>query len=201
MSVVKEIKSAGILPFAVLKKRVFFLLGKEVFEPGYADSDRWGSFGGSLEEGESVEEGAAREFYEETAGVVMELAEVRQQLSETRYALYSDLHPEHHSSFRVYLMPVPYRDYPSMFRRTKHFIQYIKGDIKVIEKSQLRWFTLQEVQDTVFHRWGEDRYTRKPKFRAKFAETMRRLFDSCDLQQCCVRAAVTYNCKNHGVRR
>lgn len=184
---VKKITSAGVLPFAVFKKRVFFLLGKEVFDPSYADSDKWGSFGGKLEGFESVEEGAAREFYEETAGCIMDLPYIRQKLREKQYMLSTTLHPQSSSSFRVYLMLVSYKDYPGMFRRTRNYIQYVGGSVKLVEKSHLKWFTYREVYDTVFFRWwGQDRYARKPKFRAKFSEMMRRLMQNSDFERQCI---------------
>jgi 8-oxo-dGTP pyrophosphatase MutT (NUDIX family) len=192
---IKEITSAGILPFAIVKRNVFFLLGKEVYDPKYGDSDKWGDFSGKIEKDENVIEGAAREFYEETAGVIMDIAEAKQKLNEEKYTLYTDMHPKTHSSFRSYLLLVPYKDYPAMFRNTKQFIQYVGGNIKVIEKSKLQWFSLQEITDTLFHRWTEDRYLRKPKFRAKFAEMMRRIATDVNLQQRCIQAYLT--CDRH----
>ena len=185
---VKDISSAGILPYAVFKNRVFFLLGKETYLPGYQDSDKWGSFGGQLEADESIENGAAREFYEESAGCIMEMAEARQRLVDNDYLCRSDLHPSKSSSFRIYLMLVLYKDYPSIFRRIKHFVQYINGDVSLIEKSHLKWFTYKDVHDTVFFKWGANRYARKPKFRSKFSEMMRRIMEKVDLEKACIES-------------
>jgi|UniRef100_A0A6C0IWR5 ADP-ribose pyrophosphatase YjhB (NUDIX family) len=193
---IKPITSAGILPFAVLKKKVFFLLGKESFEPTYGESDRWSDFSGKLNEGETIERGASREFYEETAGCIMTLNETFEKLSNGDYMLHSDLHPRHSCSFRTYLVLIPYKDYPAIFRRVKLFIQYpdVHGDTSVIEKSHVQWFTFEEVHDIIFDCWKENRYKRKVKFRAKFSENIRRIMNTIDLKQHCIDAyAASYN--------
>jgi 8-oxo-dGTP pyrophosphatase MutT (NUDIX family) len=187
---IKPITSAGVLPYAVFKKRVYFLLGKENFNPGFGDSDKWALFGGKVDEGESVEDAGAREFYEETAGCVMGLPEAKERIRNKEYLLQSDLHPAGSSSFRMYMMLVPYRDYPSMFRHTKHFLQHVGADVSVIEKAHLKWFTYSEVHDAVFYQWGTDRYARKPKLRPKFAEMMRRVMVGGELERRCIQSCV-----------
>ncbi len=176
------------MPYTVHRGRVKFLLGKEVFVPDYGDSDKWSDFGGKLKSGETIKAGAAREFYEETAGCVMDLAEARQRLEEGEYLFESDLHPPKSASFRTYLMYVPFADYPGMFRRTRRFLQHVGGNVSIIEKSQLRWFTREELADVVFLQWGADRYTRRPQLRAKFVEMLRRILSAVDLDRACVDA-------------
>ena len=185
---IKPITSAGILPFAVYRRHVFFLLGKEGYEPEYGDSDKWSDFAGKLNEGETVEDGACREFYEETAGCVLDLPDVKQRIFNKEYLLCCDLHPLKSTSFRTYLLLVPYRDYQTIFRRTKHFMQYTGASVSCIEKTQLNWFSYREVHDIVFNRWGDDRYRRKPKFRPKFSENLRRILREPNLQELCFQA-------------
>lgn len=185
---IKQITSAGILPFSVFKKRVYFLLGKESFEPKFGDS--WSDFSGKIEDGETIEQGAAREFYEETAGCVMLLEQARRKLEVGDYLLSSDLHPRESTSFRTYLLLVPYKDYPLMFRRTKSFIQHpeVHGDVSIIEKSQLQWFPYEEFCEAIFDRWDHSRYRRKPRFRTRFAENMRRIMRRINLREHCLEA-------------
>lgn len=184
----REITSAGILPFAVFRRRVYFLLGKEGYEPHYGDSDKWCAFGGKVEPGETLEQAAVREFYQETAGCLLDLHEARERLRRQNYLFASDYHA-HRTSSRTYFMLVPFRDYPAMFRRTKHFLQYVHADIGCIEKSHLHWFPLNEVRDIVLDRWGPNRYARKPKFRSKFAGQLRAVFaDVPDLERRCLVA-------------
>jgi hypothetical protein len=64
---------ASILCFSVdpVFQRPYFLLGKEKQVLSWGDgSERWGDFGGGIKVGESPEDAAAREFVEETLGVV-----------------------------------------------------------------------------------------------------------------------------------
>lgn len=192
---IKKITSAGVLPFAVFKKRVYFLLGKESFEPNFGDT--WSDFSGKIEENESVEQGAAREAYEETAGCLMLLEQLRAKLEAGEYLLHSDLHPKKSSSFRTYLMLVPYKDYPLMFRRTKAFVQYpqVHGDVSIIEKSQIQWFPYEEFCEAIFDRWDNGRYRRKPQLRARFAENMRRIMRQINLREHCLHAYASESSK------
>ena len=68
----KKIKAAGVLPYSKdADGRAWFLLGREKPNASWGiDSSSWSEFGGSLNDGETVEEGAAREFFEETMGSV-----------------------------------------------------------------------------------------------------------------------------------
>ena len=199
---IKAITSAGILPVAVFKKRVYFLLGKEGLVPKFGDSDRWSDFSGKIEDGETIEQGASREFYEETAGCLMMQSEARYKLDHGEYILHSDLHPHKSTSFRTYLMLVPYKDYPLIFRRTKSFIQYpeVHGDVSVIEKSQLQWFSFEDMRDVIFDQWDVSRYKRKPKFRARFAENVRRIMKCIDLRQHCLDAYAASSNSNLTIR-
>lgn len=184
----KPITSAGILPFAIFKKRVFFLLGKEIFDPKYGESDRWCDFSGKIEPNESIVDGACREFYEESAGCIYTLPEIRQKILNNDYLLCSDLYPEKSSSFRTYLVMVPYKDYPSIFRRVKQFIQYpaVRGSVEIIEKSSLEWFSFNDLRDAIFNSWERGRYKKRPLIRARFAENIRRIMNSTNLVQECL---------------
>jgi len=183
----KRIVTAGVLPYTVWRKQVLFLLGKEGYALDYIDSDRWSDFAGQLNDGESLSEGAARECYEETAGCLLSIEELRHRLDSGDYLLHSDLHPRRSKSFRTYLMFVPYADYPAFFRRVTRFLQYpsVGGDIRVVEKSQLAWFTYRELRDIVFHTSSSTMYKRQPKCRARFAENIRRIMACVNLQQAC----------------
>jgi len=190
-----NIKSAGIQPYAVNGKgEITFLLGKEGFAPGWTESDKWGLFGGKVESGESVHEGAARECYEETAGCVLSLAELRQKLDYGDFRLAIDVIFKK-TRFVCFFIQVPCRDYPSMFRHTKHFVQYVNGSVECIEKSQVKWFSHEELRaeihphcktptitqapprNTANQFKSTSRYGRKPIFRRKYAEMMRYFFD------------------------
>lgn len=61
---------ASVLPYSVdpLHHKVYFILGQER-KGRWTGASEWGDFGGATKQ-ESVEETAAREFFEETAGTI-----------------------------------------------------------------------------------------------------------------------------------
>lgn len=178
------VKSAGVLPYAVNNRGdVSFLLGKEVYAPGWKDSDKWSLFGGKLEHKETAEEGAARECYEETAGTVFMLPEILQKLNNQQYRVQIDVIYKK-TRFICYLVQVPYTDYPRMFRNTKSFVQYTGGKIDCIEKNQLKWFSQHDLRNTMQHHQPpqQQMYGRRPVFRRKFTEMMKFFFAANGLQ-------------------
>lgn len=68
------IKSSGILPYAYVphSNNVYFLFGQEAYDPRWFNSDRWSDFGGCVKllNKENEQDCAAREFVEESLGVV-----------------------------------------------------------------------------------------------------------------------------------
>lgn len=94
--------SAGILPYAVVDKEVFLLLGCDASEGGV-----WSDFGGKAETEDRNDptRTASREFMEETLGAVMTAAEMRELLigsvvttTTTDSAEDSDVDSDHSSS-------------------------------------------------------------------------------------------------------
>lgn len=67
---VDEATSAGIMPFALKEGEVYFLLAQERTQINWKGSLRWSSFEGGRKAGESAQTSAAREFLEESMGVV-----------------------------------------------------------------------------------------------------------------------------------
>lgn len=178
------VKSAGVIPYAInAKNEINFLLGREAFQPGWRESDKWGCFGGKIESTDAcVEHGAARESYEETAGCVFSFAEIRQRLQTADYRLALD------AIFRkartvYFFVHVPFKDYPILFRRTKQFVQYCGGKTDCIEKSQLKWFSYEQLRRELFQlpsrkNFGGGGFTRRPFFRRKFAEIMKFFYEN-----------------------
>lgn len=61
---------AGVLPFFRHGSEIYFLLGKEDFVQGWSASNQWSAFEGKRKWQESTQKAAARELFEETAGVI-----------------------------------------------------------------------------------------------------------------------------------
>lgn len=178
------IRSAGVIPFTVVSRDIMFLLGKECYVPKWRESDRWGVFGGRVERRgtfteETPEAAAAREAYEETAGMLMTMAELRQILEEKEYKLALELYSEKYRSV-CYFVYVPYDpDFSNVFLRAKHFVQYCKGKVDCIEKSQVKWFSLSQLyRDIVGGAGGAGAsvnmpgFTRRTMYRKKFRDLM-----------------------------
>ena len=87
---------AGVLPFTVhpQTREIYFLLGKEHFAPGWRGSNNWSAFeGGVKQTDQDVYHTAAREYMEESLGVLHEnctqhdIQNVREALENKDYAL------------------------------------------------------------------------------------------------------------------
>lgn len=133
-------KSAGILPYAYVPRtnNIYFLLGQEMFDPRWFASDRWSDFGGTVKANEDEMMCAAREFVEETMGIVLpdvamdlnnpstvDVAHMHQQLQDKSY-LYrveciteavKNTHTHVRKSKICYLKRIPWQPHlPEVFR-------------------------------------------------------------------------------------
>ena len=128
--------SAGILPYAIHKEKVYFLLGKD-----YKD-DAWSDFGGKVELQDNCipYRTAAREFYEESIGSIFSYDSVENLLkNEVNYKLVMS-HTLNGSPYYMYVIQIPYDNYRKIFIKTLSFIRHIKLDTnKYYEKSDTKW--------------------------------------------------------------
>lgn len=192
-----QIKSGGVIFYSVNNRgEVSFLLGKECYEPGWRESEKWGGFGGKIEKQESTIGGIAREAYEETCGVIFGIGELRQKLEAEDYRLAIHLLYKK-TRFLCYFVQVPFQPYPKIFRATREFVQYARGNIDCVEKSQLQWFAADELEQWIYGRAHSAHLvqpsaqsaqpltqsltqslfsTRRPHFRHKFQDLMRFFF-------------------------
>jgi hypothetical protein len=84
-----DVTGSGILPYFIDRNGVpHFLLGKEQYIPNWKGSLRWSGFEGGRKDGESVEKNAAREFIEETTGVIaQDITALETSLKTKNYSL------------------------------------------------------------------------------------------------------------------
>jgi hypothetical protein len=131
--------SAGILPYAFIRGRMYVLIGKDVRD------NTWSDFGGKSEDvdGCNPVETAIREFYEETCGVVMDLKSLRNRMSvATNYTMLVSQTQNFHPYY-MYLLEVPYNTgYRSIFRKLLYFMKYKKIYKKFMEKTDIQWISV-----------------------------------------------------------
>lgn len=130
----------GVLPYAVHKGVVYFLLGKEATHPGFADSRKWSDFGGNVDdEDKDTRRAAAREAFEESMGVLGNAAQI-----------YKALKHEHSFSVigpgRCYLMQIPYDgNVVQNFHAVYQYGHWLTEDFAVreggLEKTHVMWIS------------------------------------------------------------
>jgi len=135
---------AGILPVALFRGRLYFLFGKE---NRHADTPGWADFGGGNEKGESPLDTAVREGSEELTGFLGTRAEIRRRIKRDGvYVVESD-----DKKYVVHCLPIHYDEaLVHYFNANQRFLQerldpevYRKS--KLFEKSEIRWFTVEEM--------------------------------------------------------
>lgn len=171
--------SAGILPFYLKNKSVYFLLGRDTPRDNVS---HWSDFGGRSE---SADNGrwdvtAAREFYEETIGSVMDIATIMSKLANKKNYLKIKSTTLNGSPYYMYLVKVPYKDYRQTFQSTLSFIKYmtksIKLEYKYFEKTDIQWISLDTLTESIKITDNSEIYQLRPVFK-------KTLFDNLELVQ------------------
>ena len=133
--------SAGVLPFTIVDGRVYFLLGADRVELV------WSDFGGRAEADDlgNHRTTAAREFSEETAGMIMDFG--------TAHARLLDLHRTQcviHSTtyggmvYFMHVLDIPWSpEAVSTFHRAQSVLAKCMGADRFREKSALQWMPME----------------------------------------------------------
>lgn len=124
------------------------LLGKELYDPQWSDSDRWSDFGGRFDASKDTceEECASREFFEETAGCVFDRAEILEILKQRKYAARLEMHSRSgNSRYVCFLVRVQHCFYSEAFWRARKFLNYIGAHAPCIEKVAIRWISFNDL--------------------------------------------------------
>lgn len=153
---------SGVLPIAIHQGKAYLLLGREV---NSTDSNgTWCSFGGGLEENESITDNAIREFMEESMALIMSEGDIRLILTENRdnclLARYQVDQGRNKPRYLEHLVLIDYdADLPLLFERVyRQFnscAQSLSSNICMInntdtstkclplfEKDRIKWFSL-----------------------------------------------------------
>lgn len=143
----QNVYSAGILPFSIKNKMVYFLLGKD-------PDGKWSDFGGrsEIDDNSRWDLTAAREFYEETIGSVMDVSTILTRLQAKKNYLRLKDKTLNGYPYYMYIIKIPYKEtHRIIFKSTLSFIKYInsndkKFDYKYFEKIEIQWVS----SDTIF---------------------------------------------------
>lgn len=138
--------SAGVLPFTIKNGTVYFLLGRDRSDGAFSD------FGGKAEcvDDNDPKRTAVREFYEETAGTVLDLDACAARLQEDACHDVVVSRTMGGNEYRMYIVQIPYlSSYPRSFEKTMRFLRYMKANRKFLEKTELAWFSLDSLMAAV----------------------------------------------------
>lgn len=140
---IKQIYSAGILPFYVKNNTIYLLLGKD-------QDGKWSDFGGRSEGQDRGrwDATAAREFYEESVGSIMDIQTTLSRLQHRKNYLKLKGKTLNGSTYFMYFLKIPFKEtYRDNFHSTLSFIQFTKNfDKKYIEKTDIQWISLDTIQ-------------------------------------------------------
>jgi hypothetical protein len=169
----RTIKAAGVLPYSKdAHGDTWFLLGREKPNKSWGiDSGSWSEFGGSITSSETPEEGAAREFFEETMGCMWHKSWMAHELQNGRYLLAMDSKTPSGKGYRSFVKYVPFLDYPGRFARYKTLAKkqpemfrkivpecFQGADVAdvgemlqtCVEKTSLGWFSVDQMRRAVY---------------------------------------------------
>ena len=130
--------SAGILPYSFDQNgKIVFLLGKD-------NEGDWSDFGGRCEfkDQNNPKNTAAREFYEETLGAVLNIQECNDKMTENKKIESVTLNG---SPYYMYLVYIDLVNYSDTFNKTSNFLKYqfdTRIVTKLIEKVSIRWVSI-----------------------------------------------------------
>lgn len=126
--------AAGIVPYMIIEKTYYFLLGLE------RSNHLWSGFVGGSEKNETIEQTALREFNEETGCIFEEyLPFIEKKLNKKKPCM--DVSGTGKNVY-IYFLEFPEESQENI----KFFMSSKKNESCYHEKSVLRWFTLDEIQ-------------------------------------------------------
>lgn len=142
------IMGASVLPVTVHNGKVLLLFGKE---RNIDSNPGWSDFGGGTDKGETFMETAAREASEELTGFIGSAADIRKLLK--KYGtIQVDYQSKGYSTYRCHIFPMAYDEQlPFYYNNNQSFLQKrldpsVIRDTKIFEKTQIRWFDINELK-------------------------------------------------------
>ena len=171
----KALAGCSIVPFAIDDQWgvPYFLLGREHRVRGWSGSEKWSDFGGSARKDEAAEACAAREFWEETLGLVRwpspegdaaTAADVERSLRRREYVYRVDIRSGRGGpAYAIFIKQVPWQpEVRDAFRVTHRRLLAgtLAGDHpakaadgrprrEYMEKTHLRWWSVMQLQQAL----------------------------------------------------
>jgi hypothetical protein len=138
----------SILPTTIYNNKIYFLFGKE---RDIDENPGWSDFGGGTDKGETFIQTAIREGGEELTGFLGNDSDIRKML--TKYGTYNiDYNSEGYSTYRCHIFPITYDPLlVHYYNNNQRFLQKrldhkIIRDTKIFEKTQIKWFSFDEIK-------------------------------------------------------
>lgn len=132
--------AGSVLPVTIHNNKLLFLFGKENEMEDSAKG--FSDFGGSVENGESVEETALREGGEELTGFLGDHNTLRQHIKK-----HGGLFKISHDNYHIHIFYYPYdENLPKYYNQNHHFLwermdKKLLNSTKLFEKSEIQWFS------------------------------------------------------------
>jgi len=137
----------SILPVTIHNNKVCFLFGKE---RDIDENPGWSDFGGGTDKGETFFQTACREGGEELTGFLGDGADIKKLLN--KFGTYNiDYKSEGYSTYRCHIFPIEFDEMlPYYYNNNQKFLQKrldqkIIRDTKIFEKTQIKWFTFDDI--------------------------------------------------------
>jgi hypothetical protein len=142
------IMGASILPITVYKGKIMLLFGKE---RDIDENPGWSDFGGGTDKGETFIQTAVREGGEEMTGFLGSSDDIKRLLN--RFGTFNvDYKSDNgYGTYRCHVFPIEYDEYlPYYYNNNQRFLQKrlpssIIRDTKIFEKTQIKWFDINEL--------------------------------------------------------
>lgn len=145
---------ASILPITIYKGKIIFLFGKE---RNIDENPGWSDFGGGTDHNESFVETASREGSEEITGFLGDKNDIKRMMK--KHGTYNiDYEGNNgYGTYRCHICPIIYDEYLTEYYNNnqqflqKHLDRKIIRDTKIFEKTQIKWFTFEELKKNKKH--------------------------------------------------
>ena len=138
----------SILPATIHNGQIYFLFGKE---RDIDENPGWSDFGGGTDKGETFIQTAIREGGEELTGFLGNDSDIRKMLH--KYGTYIiNYKSKGYDTYRCHIFPMEYDELlPYYYNNNQTFLQKkldpkIIRDTKIFEKTQIKWFSFNEIK-------------------------------------------------------